>query len=75
MGQALSSAARKASEDNRSSHGKVRSPAQPRNDTNPIHAHVRAYYSFEDIVLHTENPFEVFRKFYRIYPHFSRVEL
>ena len=22
-----------------------------------------------------ENPFEVFRKFYRIYPHFSRVEL
>ena len=22
-----------------------------------------------------ENPFDVFRKFYRIYPHFSRVEL
>jgi hypothetical protein len=22
-----------------------------------------------------ENPFEVFKKFYRIYPHFSRVEL
>ena len=57
MRQALSSAARKASEDNRSSHGKVRSPGQPRDDTNPIHAHVRAYYSFEDIVLHTENPF------------------
>lgn len=57
MRQALSSAARKASEDNRSSHGKVRSPGQPRNDTNPIHAHVQAYYSFEDIVLHTENPF------------------
>jgi hypothetical protein len=22
-----------------------------------------------------EDPFEVFKKFYRIYPHFSRVEL
>jgi hypothetical protein len=22
-----------------------------------------------------EDPFEVFRKFYRIYPHFSRVDL
>lgn len=22
-----------------------------------------------------ENPFDVFKKFYRIYPHFSRVEL
>lgn len=28
-----------------------------------------------DFELPGENPFEVFRKFYRIYPHFSRVEL